>query len=161
MLSRFQITSSLLLFSLLTFVGCGDSVNRPETIPVSGTVVYGGKPIEGAEVSFWGEGAPRAASGVTDAEGKFTISMFAFNDGCLPGANTITIRKMEEGAAGSGPTPEEMLADPLALASAASAAEAGEGPKSLVPEKYGNQKTSPLKEDVSASNNTFVFTLAD
>lgn len=159
----FRILSafSLPLFSLVLCAGCGESVDRPQTIAVTGTVVYQSKPVEGAEVSFWGEGAPRAATGVTDAEGKFMLSMFEFNDGCLPGRNTITIRKMEAGAENAAVSEEDMLSDPLALASAASAQDSGQGPKSLIPEKYSDRKASGLSEDVSADNNTFVFNLAD
>ncbi|MFM7925995.1 MAG: hypothetical protein ACKPJJ_37735, partial [Planctomycetaceae bacterium] len=35
-------------------VGCGGGAALPETIPVTGAVMYKGKAIEGAEVAFWG-----------------------------------------------------------------------------------------------------------
>jgi len=144
-------------------VGCGGGAALPETIPVTGTVMYKGKPVEGAEVQFWGTGAPRAASGITDAEGKFSLSMFDINDGCLAGENVVTISKVDGAVAASGPTPEQMLPDPMALAKAAAtqAASKDSGPKSAIPEKYADRKLTPLKENISASNNKIVFNLAD
>lgn len=144
-------------------VGCGGGAALPETIPVTGAVMYKGKPVEGAEVQFWGTGAPRAASGITDAEGKFSLSMFDINDGCLAGENVVTISKVDGDKAASGPTPEQMLQDPMALAKAAAtrAASKDSGPKSAIPEKYADRKLTPLKENISASNNKIVFNLAD
>jgi hypothetical protein len=144
-------------------VGCGGGAALPETIPVTGAVMYKGKPVEGAEVQFWGTGAPRAASGITDAEGKFSLSMFDINDGCLAGENVVTISKVDGAKAASGPTPEQMLQDPMALAKAAAtqAASKDSGPKSAIPEKYADRKLTPLKENISASNNKIVFNLAD
>ncbi|MEO1980513.1 MAG: hypothetical protein ABGZ24_08345, partial [Fuerstiella sp.] len=54
--------------SLVIMTGCGGS-DRPATYPVSGSVLYNGEPVAGASVSFWAEGAARAATGVTTAEG--------------------------------------------------------------------------------------------
>ncbi|MFN5075948.1 MAG: hypothetical protein ACK5MO_10185 [Planctomyces sp.] len=144
-------------------VGCGGGAALPETIPVTGTVMYKGKPVEGAEVQFWGTGAPRAASGITDAEGKFSLSMFDINDGCLAGEHVVTISQGDGAKAASGPTPEQMLQDPMALAKAAAtqAASKDSGPKSAIPEKYADRKLTPLKENISASNNKIVFNLAD
>lgn len=144
-------------------VGCGGGAALPETIPVTGAVMYKGKPIEGAEVAFWGPGAPRAATGITDAEGKFSLSMFDINDGCLAGENVVTITKIDGSKAAAGPTPEQMLQDPMALAKAGAtqASSKDSGPKSAIPEKYADRKLTSLKENVSSSNNKFVFNLAD
>lgn len=142
--------------------GCGQSVDRPLTYPVSGTVMYNGAPIAGASVSFWGEGASRAATGVTDADGKFQLSMFAANDGAIAGTHTITVSKVEAGTEPAVST-DAMLNDPSALAGmGASQAKANKGPKSAVPKKYGDRQSTTLKETVSAdSENTFVLQLAD
>ncbi|MEQ9406957.1 MAG: hypothetical protein RIK87_04495 [Fuerstiella sp.] len=152
---------------LMTFTGCGGGVDRPQTYPVSGTVMYNGKPVEKASVSFWVDGASRAATGVTDAEGKFQLSMFEANDGALPGEHTITVSKVEPGAAAAGgPTPEQMLADPNALAQmgAATTDKGGKnsGPKKLIPAKYGDRMNTTLKETVTADgDNQFVLQLTD
>lgn len=145
-------------------LGCGDSASRPATIAVSGSVMYQGKPVEGAEVVFWGKNAPKDASGVTDKDGKFTLSMFEPNDGCLPGENVVIVTKKDSSkSAAPAVTPEQMLSDPTALAKAGSQQSSSKeaGPKMLIPEKYSSKSTTPLKADVSASNNSFPFTLTD
>lgn len=133
----------------LVLAGCGGS-DRPETIPVSGAVLYNGNPVEGATVSFWGPDASRAATGVTDAEGKFTLSMYSVNDGALAGENKVTVTKDP-----SNPTPtvspEDMLNDPTALTGnyTATQQEGGGSEKPLVPAKYADPETSPLKANVA------------
>lgn len=141
-------------------IGCGDGAVQVKTVPVSGTVVYAGKPVEGATVSFWNKDSPRAASGVTDANGEFKLSMFKLNDGAIPGENVITVAKIE---AGSTPVTNSMTPpDPKELAKRAEMLESGKGPKSLIPEKYSSGATTPLKEVVAESGeNSFVLQLTD
>lgn len=124
--------------------------------------MYNGAPIAGASVSFWCEGASRAATGVTDPEGKFQLSMFAANDGALAGTNTITVSKME-GSAAPAVSDEELLNNPSALANmGANMTNGADAPKSAIPKKYSDRKSTSLKETVSAdSENTFVLQLAD
>ena len=107
----------LLGLAHVSLVGCGGVDDRPRVYPVSGTIMYKGDPVEGANVSFFTDAAPRAATGVTKADGTFQLSMFGANDGAMAGAHTVTVTKMEPGApAASGPSPEEMMNDPAALA---------------------------------------------
>ena len=158
---RGKFFKSLGVLFLSAIVGCGGGVDRPKTIPVTGTVMYNGVPIAGAEVSFWNDAAPRAASGVTDPEGKFSLSMFSPNDGAIPGDNVITVTKIEGGEVIPSASPEEMLNNPSAMASGYQTKMDDGGPKSAVPAKYAKKNTSPLKENVSEENNQFVLQLAD
>lgn len=157
-----HVAFCVMIATLGTLSGCGGVEDRPATYPVSGTVMYNGKTIAGATVSFWCDGASRAATGVTDAEGKFKLSMFDANDGALAGTHTITVSKIE-GAAAPTVSPEEVMNDPSALASmGANQGKAKSGPKSVVPTKYGDRKMTSLKETVSAdAENNFVLQLAD
>jgi len=150
----------LILLGLGLGIGCGGGAVQVKTVPVSGTVVYAGKPVEGATVSFWSKDSPRAASGVTDANGEFKLSMFKLNDGAIPGENVITITKVE---AGSAPvTNSSAPPDPLELAKQSAALASGNGPKSLIPAKYSSGATTPLKEVVAESGeNSFVLQLTD
>ena len=114
---KHYIPCCVLGLALTSLVGCGGVADRPQVYPVSGTVMYKGEPLEGANVSFHNDEAPRAAAGVTDAEGKFQLSMFGANDGSLAGQHVVTVTKYEAGAAASdGPSEEEMMNDPAALA---------------------------------------------
>ncbi len=150
------------------FAGCGSGgAERPDTVPVDGTVTYNNKPVEGATVSFSTEGSPRVSSGVTDAEGKFQLTMYDPGDGVMVGEHTVTIAKST--GAGSGAMSqaemEKALNDPSGMAGQMQAQEAGKGkdaPKSEIPEEYASGMTSGLKATVTAEGpNTFPFQLAD
>jgi hypothetical protein len=149
----------------LTFaLGCGVESDRPQTYPVSGTVMYNGEAVDGATVAFWTEGAPRSATGVTGAEGKFQLSMYEANDGAPAGNQVITVSKVEAGAAAATNPSTEAMNDTSKLAEmmAANGSNGPKGPKSLLPTKYSKQDTTPLKETVAADGeNTFVLQLAD
>jgi hypothetical protein len=157
------------LFSASLFLGCGGGSGHPELVPVTGTVMYNNSPVAGAEVSFFAAGAPRAASDTTDAEGKFSLSMFDPGDGTMAGENIITVSKIEGGpTAVVTATPSSAPPDPTALASMAQqrmakggGATVATGPKSLVPEKYSKRETTPLKETISATNNKIPIKLVD
>ncbi|HUG19828.1 MAG TPA: carboxypeptidase-like regulatory domain-containing protein [Planctomycetaceae bacterium] len=161
--NRFFHSCSLLC---LVFAGCsGGAADRPDLYPVSGTVMYNGDPVEGATVSFISEKAPRAASGITNSEGKFQLSTFDVNDGAVAGTHTITVRKMEAGATPAMTKEEEakMLNDPTAMANQMTqGGNTDSGPKSLLPEKYQSSDTSGLTEEVKADGeNVFVLQLTD
>ena len=149
---------------MLAAVGCGGDGSKPapDRIPVSGIVMYKNAPVEGAVVTFYNEKAPRNASGTTDKDGKFTLTMIDPNDGAVAGSNVITVTKSDAAAApavsNGPPSPEDLakkmsemkMGDPKAKKASGS-----------LPAKYGSQTTTPLKEDVSASNNQFTLQLTD
>lgn len=78
--------------------GCSSGGSRPATAPVSGTVTLNGQPLEGATVVFMGEGASQAASGKTDASGKYQLTTFEPNDGAVIGNHQVTITKSDASA---------------------------------------------------------------
>ncbi|MCP4788213.1 MAG: DUF4198 domain-containing protein [Fuerstiella sp.] len=153
----------IVVLSLMLVVGCSGS-DRPATYPVSGSVLYNGEPVAGASVGFWTEGAPRASTGVTNAEGKFQLSMYDANDGALAGSQLITVSKIEAGAAGEA-DPTKDMDNAAAMADMMANAEKGggaKGPKSLIPKVYSRKDTTTLKETVSADGeNTFILQLTD
>ena len=148
------------MFSASLLVGCGGGAEHPELIPVTGTVMYNDAPVAGAEVSFFAVGAPRAAFDITDAEGKYSLTMFDPGDGTMAGENIITVSKIEGGqTAAVTATPSSGPPDPAKLAAMAQermksggGGAAAVGPKFLVPEKYSKRETTPLKETISATN---------
>jgi hypothetical protein len=97
-----------LLLALLVpmFVGCGGGADQPDTVPVSGTITVEGKPLEGAQVSFLGEGASRAAMGTTDAAGKYQLTTFEENDGAIVGKHTVSITKSRDTSGASAENPD-------------------------------------------------------
>ena len=150
-------------FATMMLVGCGESVDRPPTFQVTGAVIYKDKPVEGATVSFWTDGAARAAQGITNAEGKFKLTTFDFNDGAVTGTHTVTVKKVEAGKNQSS-VDEAMLNDPAAMADMATNMGNGDnGPKSLIPAKYGDRNQTDLTAEVTENeaDNSFNFLLAD
>ena len=71
-----------------TLVGCGGQ--RP--VKVSGTVKLHGQPIEGATVQFVPvkEGG-RPATGMTKADGGFSLTTIEDQDGAMPGEYKVVI----------------------------------------------------------------------
>jgi len=157
-------TISLCCLLLGGLAGCGSGVPKLQLAKVSGIVLYKGEPVEGATVSFWAEKAPRAASGVTNAKGEFSLSMIDLNDGAMPGENKITVNKSPPGAATEAAPPQAALDDPTAVASMMSkTGAAGAAPeKPPLPVKYSKVTSTPLKETVAATGtNKFILQLAD
>ena len=122
-------------FILLTSVaGCGRG-NRPTTTPVTLTITYQGKPVDGATVTLVPESSSvPVATGVTDNSGVVKPRTFPDVSGVLPGSYTVTVRKTEA----QGTVPEGQSLDDLPP---------GQGPtfRELLPTKYGSPSTSGLK----------------
>lgn len=130
---------------LLTLtVGCGP--DRPGTIPVSGRVTLEGKPVAGAAVTFAPADGRRPATGLTDAEGRFTLATFADGDGALPGEHRVTVTKKEVIGATSGP---DGLSGPIGDVMV----------KWIVPKPYSNKESSGLSAVVSRDRHEFTFDL--
>ena len=143
----------LLLTGSIFWMGCA-SAGLEGTIAASGTVTHNGQPVEGAAVVFSPEGEGRAASGLTDASGRFQLQTLTAGDGVMPGKYQVAISKTEvEG----GMSEEESLAY---------AEKHGAPPtvtvKELLPEKYKSPATSGLTAEVTAGGkNEFTFDLKD
>ena len=164
---------------LFATAGCGSDL--PAVNVVTGTVIYDGKPLVGAKVAYHPEEgnatASRAASGETDASGKFTLKM-NFADGntvvVLEGAPTgnyrVTVTKLEtttnfEGT-GTDPTSgdgdgESSVNDEY-MKAMGSMTEGGSGPpqdKSLISDKFRFPYQTPLTAEVGDGENTFTIDL--
>jgi hypothetical protein len=120
--------------------GHTDYYRRP-THPVSGTITYKGQPVPQAYVVFqWADAKePRRprADAFTRADGTFTMSTYAADDGAPAGEYTVTVVQRRP------------LYD-----------EAGKPGPNQLPEKYARAETSGLKVTVKSGQNTFNFDLA-
>lgn len=142
----------LVIPALLLTLGCSSpsddpwAAQRPKTYPVEGVVFYQGKPVEGATVVFNSPKENRAAYGVTDNAGLFSLTTFETGDGAVAGPQEVRISKIKT---------EQTTTDPeLAVAP----------PKeiNLLPAKYADFKTSGLTAEVkSDAENRVEFRLAD
>jgi hypothetical protein len=78
---------------LLLPLGCGKGY---QLAPISGHVTLDGKPLAGAEVSFYPSGGKDLpyASGKTDEQGNYKLEVFSANstsDGAVVGENRVEI----------------------------------------------------------------------
>lgn len=124
------------LAPFLLAVGCSGS-DVPTTYRVTGQVNLDGAPVEGATVSLIpAETTGRSASGVTDADGKFSVKTYIDPknqpEGALPGDYSITVSKQETRAVAEGLDPEEAMAEFKKLGP----------PKHLLPKQYRAPNTS-------------------
>jgi hypothetical protein len=153
---------SLAVLGLLTVaIGCGGS-SFPDPVAVTGTINRGGSPVADAKVTFLPKSAEgRSASGVTNAEGKFTLTTFNTGDGALPGDYTVTILKVDPNANGGSAEigdDGEVGADYGAGMDGA-ATDSGGATESLLPAKYADAAQSGLDRTVAASGPANDFTI--
>jgi|tagenome__1003787_1003787.scaffolds.fasta_scaffold19239692_2 hypothetical protein len=135
--SRFRFVR--LLVTLLFVAGC----NRgPKMVPVTGKVIYNGRPLEFGVVMFQPpSGQP--AQGTIQPDGTFTLSTYRSNDGAVSGKHKVRVACYESMRPGFAKGPGEMALG-----------------KPLVPEKYTLIDSSGLSADVDADHKDFTFELS-
>lgn len=166
---RMYKTTTALLFSLslALLVGCGSDSGLPKTYKVSGTVKQGGKPVDGALVTFLPsvQGA-KPAIGSTNANGEFKLSTFGPSDGAVAGDYKITITKFSAPPANApqAPQPGVIASGEISDSYAPPASSDGKGAananKNLLPAKFASDSTSGLIATVAENDsNKFDFDL--
>ena len=151
--SKMTVLVPALFFGALGFmVGCTSAPSNPKTFPVDAMVSLDDKPVEGATIVFVpiSKDDGEAASGVSDATGKFSLTTYAAGDGVRPGSYRIRVTKfdkelVDESKRVRNMTPEEEMKayDPDAKPPAP--------PKNLLPKKYENEMTSGFSHQVKDS----------
>lgn len=123
----------VLCLTALTLIctGCGTDDSLPARAPVAGTVFYQGQPVEQGTITFHPEDeSVNPASSSLGAGGEFQLSTFERHDGAIPGQFTVVITARED-TADVGTVPQ----------------------KSLIPEKYSDLQSSPLKITIPEEGN--------
>lgn len=154
--------SIITLIALSVLAGCGGAADRPDLVPVKGTVLLNGQPVSGATVTFSNEKAPRSAQGVTDAEGKFQLTSYDTNDGAIEGEHSITITK----AAAVSDSSQITQANAMEMMKKNTGAMKGklsdQKPEMVLPAKYADAKTSGEKRTVKkGDSNDFKLELTE
>lgn len=164
MSASFRILLPSALLACVCLAGCGGGAAFPKTYPVKGKVTVNDKPIEGAVVTFQLDNGKENAIGRTDANGEYTLSMFRSGDGAIPGKYRVAIAHF----ASDEPPPTTLppgqiasgdLSDDYAPPSDNPNAPKAAKPKSAIPEKYSNDKSSGLVAEVAAGPNVIDFPL--
>jgi hypothetical protein len=156
---------SAVLVVVVALIGCGPGSGFPKTYPVTGTVKFKGKPVDGAMVTFQLEEGKENAIGTTNTDGEFSLSMFQPNDGAVPGRYRVAVSKLPAAEVVSTALPPGQIAsgdlpdDYEPPAQTVRPPSAGKS-KSEIPVTYANDQTSGLRATVTdAGPNNFDFDL--
>ena len=160
---RLSWKSVICLAALAVFAGCPAAGTGVATVPVSGTVTLDGTPVEGANVAFAPKSADgRAAAGVTDASGRFTLTTVQSGDGALPGSYAVTVSKMSGGPAITRPEDPSKMSPEEGKAFMEQVQQLGKTSSvtDLLPAKYKSAADSGLTAEVTkGGENDFTFPL--
>jgi len=124
---------------------------------VEGVVTLDGAPLEGATVLFSPAGGGLPAAGRTESGGTFRLATTVPGKkgaaGAAAGEYVVMVTKVE-----APPVVEVPTDDPnYGKAPMPTGAEKQSKIKYVVPQSYGDPKTSPLKATVKQGANTFTF----
>ncbi len=155
---------AMLLGCMLSFcfVGCGGGDGFAPPVPVSGKVSLGGKPVDGASVTFLSKAGGRSASGKTDKDGNFKLTSVKTDDGASPGEFAVTISKQEaKGGGSSGVDISKGYGDNYGKMMGASASgNMDKAVSQVLPAKYADPLQSGLvRSVVKGDKNDFDFDL--
>ena len=133
-----RIIAALLgCWAAATVTGCGEKL--PTTVPVTGQVIWQGKPLTDGTVSFHpqqiAEELPkRTATGRLNQDGSFSLSTFRRDDGAVPGKYHVTIHSYlsEPASSNDDQNPGEYIW--------------------RIPQHYGDPANSGLKADVTTNS---------
>jgi len=164
---RLKLVLSTLLLAML--IGCSNGGGESlDTVKVSGLVKLNGAPLAGATVTFApADKTGRTAVGLSDAEGKFTLTTVTAGDGALPGSYHVGIRKPIAPAPQIAVDPRtegrklDTNAEKQIMQAAKGAGKKKDGQLAdAVPPKYHDPAGSGLTAEVKKGDkNEFTFTL--
>jgi hypothetical protein len=129
MLTSINIIRGVLLLAVVLLAGCGDNT---KVVSVSGTLTRNGKPVPYMTIHFVPENG-RMSWGVSDENGRYSLKQDNKTPGVLTGAHTVWVEwrplsPQEEMDPKQAKKPQELAA---------------------IQEKYGSEKKSPLKIEVT------------
>ncbi len=149
--SSLRTVSAVMVLALLVGAsGCGPGSN---IVPVTGVVVYQGKPVADAKVMFMSPESSRTATSQTNAAGEFALTTFTDGDGAAIGEHKVAISAFTDEMVAKLSNAQQM---------AIGRGEKVEGMSASVPTHYSSFDKSGLTATVKASEkNHFRFELTD
>ncbi|UUO07629.1 carboxypeptidase-like regulatory domain-containing protein [Blastopirellula sp. J2-11] len=146
----FSQNSPWIILFFLSAAGCSSRVDkwvqaRPEVFPTSGVVMFDGKPLAEALVTFHSDESNVSSYAKTDETGKFQLTTFEPNDGVVAGRHHVCVTKYKEPAVSQ--VPVELRSAPIPA-------------PNLIPMRYGDPDKSELTANVASNGeNHFVYRL--
>ena len=132
----------VLFCSLILCLGCSQEdrwkSGRPQTVPVSGTIIHNDAPLTDATVTFFPVSGQHTAFARTDGNGKFQLTTFDDQDGAVPGEYRIAVKKSIIEYIPAIQDPER--SPPVYHAE-----------HSQIPDRYSDPKTSELTASIPAN----------
>lgn len=130
MVGRRLLAGLILTSAVASMAGCSQT---PAVVPVTGKVLYNGKPLPFGTVMFQPEQG-QAAQGEIQPDGSFQLSTYGPNDGAVPGHHKVSVRCFSNQKAG------------------ADGGDAGAPGRLLIPQQYTRFGMSGLSADVVAGS---------
>ena len=135
------------MVALTGLIGCSGSN------AVDGTVTLDGTPVSGASITLVpADGKGQGGSGISDASGHFSIKAGGKSAGIASGAYKVVVTKVKSSVEGMGDKvkgdKQAFGADYFKMMDKAKGGQGGPAasePKSELPQKYANEKTTPLE----------------
>lgn len=121
--------------------GCGRTgpvADIADTVPVSGTLTWQGKPLAGFRVTLIPVAGIRASVGTSDDAGRFVLGTNDAADGAEAGQHKVAVVWSDYGSADDGLG--DVVDDPRKLPR----------PPMEIPAKYSNPETSGIVVDIPA-----------
>jgi hypothetical protein len=136
-------------------LGCNSGTRRPPTYPVTGTVTFKGKPLERAAVVFVPtDRSLEAASGITDATGKYELTSFVSGDGAQAGEYKVKVSQYDTHKATTEEKKQYMTIEEEQKLSFAKDELPTPPAKNMLPKKYENETTSGITHTVTKGPTT-------
>ena len=123
------------------FVGCDSKVKLSK---VSGVVTLDGKPLDGATVVFHPVEGGRPATGVTGADGRFSLTTYTSGDGAQIGEHKVVISKSNQPDV-QAPSDPKAMEEAMKEQYTKAKAEAKKPKAAAIPASYGDLNKTPLK----------------
>lgn len=126
---------ALLLCCVAGISGCGKS--GPTMVKIKGTIEYKGEPLHSGMITFNPKNPKEGhvAQSEIAEDGTFVLSTFANGDGAVVGDYIISATSIVDGT--------EVLEKDRGL---------GIGGKTVIPERYGDPKTSKLEQSIEVGD---------
>ncbi|MDR1480796.1 MAG: carboxypeptidase-like regulatory domain-containing protein [Planctomycetaceae bacterium] len=142
---------SFVILSICVLFFAGDCSNRSKLVglvPAEGVLKFNGELVEGATILFSPVSQSKAASSVTDTNGKFKMMTLNPNDGAYPGEYNVVVKKTEE----RGEIDEPVNVDELSKSGRIVIKDTRELIQHL-PQKYASFNTTDLKITIPPEGN--------